>query len=217
MKATGSAAGVSNGFTLLELLVSMSIIAVLVVLVFGAFRVSVRAWEKGEADIEVNHRRRVVLDLLKRQLTSLTLKNMQPEAEKPVFFKGGPRSIEFTSYVSLAPGKKYGLTYVKYTVMDTPKGGNRLGFYEKYAVFTGLQGPQFDALEDDDYYELIPEAAQINFQYLKAGKTEPSDQWQEQWGTDDEGLPAAVLITFQQDSRSTVVKVMVRNETSTHT
>jgi len=53
-KASGNAG--RDGFTLLELLISMTILAMIVVIIFGAFRVGIRAWEKGEKDLGVRQR-----------------------------------------------------------------------------------------------------------------------------------------------------------------
>ena len=60
----------SKGFTLLELLISLTIIGLILVIIFGALRIGVRAWEKGERDVESHQRRRVVLGLVKRQFAS---------------------------------------------------------------------------------------------------------------------------------------------------
>ena len=62
--------GNSRGFTLLELLISLTIVALIVVIIFGALRIGIRAWEKGEKDVDVRQRQRIVLDLIKRQLAS---------------------------------------------------------------------------------------------------------------------------------------------------
>ena len=60
----------NKGFTLLELLISLTILGVIVVIIFGAFRIGIRAWEKGEKDVESRQRQRIVLDLSKQQLAS---------------------------------------------------------------------------------------------------------------------------------------------------
>ncbi|HNT58060.1 MAG TPA: prepilin-type N-terminal cleavage/methylation domain-containing protein, partial [Syntrophales bacterium] len=60
----------NRGFTLLELLISLTLLSVIAVLVFGALRLGVRAWEKGEATIETRQRERIVMDLLQRQMAS---------------------------------------------------------------------------------------------------------------------------------------------------
>ena len=91
----------SSGFTLLELLISLTILAVIVVIVFGALRVGVRAWEKGEKDIDARQRHRIVLDLFKRQLTSISLKKVRNAGKQPFLLKGDNTFLEFISNVSL--------------------------------------------------------------------------------------------------------------------
>ena len=60
----------SSGFTLLELILSLTILSVVLLLIFGALRVGTRAWEKGEKDVEIQQRRRAVLDLIQKQIAS---------------------------------------------------------------------------------------------------------------------------------------------------
>ncbi|HEX7533874.1 MAG TPA: prepilin-type N-terminal cleavage/methylation domain-containing protein [Syntrophales bacterium] len=40
--------GHNRGFTLLELLIALTITAMIVAIIFGALRIGIRAWEKGE-------------------------------------------------------------------------------------------------------------------------------------------------------------------------
>jgi len=46
----------NRGFTLLELLISLTILSLVTVLIFGAFRMGIRAWEKGERNIDGRQR-----------------------------------------------------------------------------------------------------------------------------------------------------------------
>lgn len=69
----------------MELLISLTIISVIVVIISGALRIGVRAWEKGEQDIETRQRYRIVLDLMKRQLTSICLRKMTDKSRQSFF------------------------------------------------------------------------------------------------------------------------------------
>ena len=56
------------GFTLMEVLLSLSILSIILVVILGALRIGVRAWEKGENVLSVQQRARTILDQLSRQL-----------------------------------------------------------------------------------------------------------------------------------------------------
>ena len=73
---------ISPGFTLLELLISLTIIGLILVIVFGALRIGARAWEKGERDVETHQIQRIVLDNMKRQIASTCLREIMSEDEK---------------------------------------------------------------------------------------------------------------------------------------
>ena len=107
---------ISSGFTLLELLISLTIMGLIVVVVFGAFRIGVRAWEKGEKDVETHQRQRVVLNLIKRQLASIFVHKVGNGNHRPFFLKGDKKSMEFLSNTSITPGNLSGLLYAIYVV-----------------------------------------------------------------------------------------------------
>jgi len=76
---------ISSGFTLLELLISLSIVGLILLIVFGALRIGSRAWEKGERDVEAHQRQRIVLGLIKQQLASASLLEIKDRGPEAVF------------------------------------------------------------------------------------------------------------------------------------
>ena len=160
------------GFTLLELLLSLTIVAIIVVIIFGALRIGVRAWEKGEADIEINQRQRIVLGLLKRQLASISLRKIANGGNNPFLLKGDNKSMAFVSQVSMVPGNTFGLALVKYIVEPAEKNaGERLAFFEQNIVLLE-EDADLDNLDREAFYTLIPNAGEIAFAYLKAQSEE---------------------------------------------
>ena len=116
--------GNSRGFTLLELLISLTIVALIVVIIFGALRIGIRAWEKGEKDVDVRQRQRIVLDLIKRQLASTCVSDVWGKDQQLVSLKGDNKSIAFVSHIPMTPGNRFGLVYVQYAVKK--EEGNKL-------------------------------------------------------------------------------------------
>ena len=58
----------NDGFTLLEVLVAVVIMAVIMTTAFGALRLGGRSWEAGVSRASDNERFRAVADLLRRQV-----------------------------------------------------------------------------------------------------------------------------------------------------
>ena len=118
-----------RGFTLLELLISLTIMSVIVVIIFGALRIGIRAWEKGEKDLDIRQRQRIVLDLVKRQLASICGGDVWGRDQQLASLKGDNKSLEFVSQIPLAPGNRFGMVYVKYVVKPAKEDdGERLTF-----------------------------------------------------------------------------------------
>ena len=157
----------TNGFTLLELIVSLTILGVIVTIVLGAMRIGVRAWEKGEGDIENQQRCRIVLDRIGQQMASMVVPADAPQAEAAKFFlKGDVASVEFVSRISLMPENRSGLVYVKYEVRTDGKGERSLSCHEQNLA---RRSPELleNIVEEDDFQVLLPHVKECGFAYFK--------------------------------------------------
>jgi general secretion pathway protein J len=199
----------NKGFTLLELLISMTILAMIVVIVFGAFRVGVRAWEKGENAVEGRQRQRIVLDLIRHQLASVCATPVLDREGKPIRFRGDRRSMTFVSLVQLTPGAPAGPTYVRYAVRhDATDDTAGLAFYERG---TDLPDGMAGAGDPDeaDFYQLLDGLGDIAFEYLKIRPDATESPWQESWDPAfDKGVPRAVRIMVRENSRKAPIYVI---------
>jgi len=202
----------NRGFTLLELLISITIVAVIVVIVFGALRISARAWEKGEKDVDVRQRKRIVLDLIKRQLASTCASEAGDGDQRLIPLKGDNKSIEFVSRIPMAPGNRFGLVFVKYTVQPENGGGKEhLIFYEKSIVWPNKDIIDAGDLDEDGFSELIPGMKSIEFEYLKDRPGEEASIWRQTWDPEvDKGVPRAVRITLTESVEKFPVYVIAR-------
>ena len=60
----------SSGFTLLEVVVTMTILGFILLIIFGAFRLGLSAWDEGEQTREEYQRQRTATQLITRQIKS---------------------------------------------------------------------------------------------------------------------------------------------------
>ncbi len=203
---------ISSGFTLLELLIALTIMGLIVVVVFGAFRIGVRAWEKGEKDVETHQRQRVVLNLIKRQLASIFVHKVGNGSRRPFFLKGDKKSMEFLSNTSIMPGNQSGLVYARYVVKPEDEGEKeQLGFYEKNFALQDKE--KMEDLNEEDFFMLISDVHSIGFEYLKGQDGEEILEWEETWDPDkDKGFPRAVKVTLKVDADTAPIKMIVRIE-----
>ena len=88
----------ARGFTLLELLVAITLLGVLMAALFGALRLGARVWETGEARLDDSARVQVVQDFLRRRLGQtmpLTEVTDDPHAAGELLFAGEPDRLRF--------------------------------------------------------------------------------------------------------------------------
>ncbi len=196
-----------NGFTLIELLITITIFAVSIAIVFGGLRVGVRAWEKGEADIDLRQRTRIVLDLLKRQIKSTCLFNIEEDGERSILFKGESKSLEFVSGISLNPGSRKGLVHVKYSVQDNRETEKKeLQFFEDVNPLLA-QHPEID--DEAEFKTLLPEIEELSFEYFGFLEDDEAGAWYPEWDAEQtEALPAAVKLILKTGTRTEAITVI---------
>ncbi|MBC2714686.1 MAG: type II secretion system protein [Desulfobacteraceae bacterium] len=199
------------GSTLIELLISITIVGVILVVIMGAFRIGIRAWEVGERDVESFQRQQIVLSILKRQLSSICWRPISIEGEESFVFSGDEGLIDFISSVSIVPGNDIGNVRVTYRVGSNDK--NDLYYLEiaERNFLTGGADETIDTLDDDMIHKLIANVYDIRFEYLKKMAPGEERQWQPEWNQEvDTGLPAAVKCILQMDEKKPPVAVIAR-------
>ena len=193
-------AGREKGFTLLELLLSLTMMAVMVVIVFGTFRVGVRAWEKGERDIEVRHTQRTVLEQVRRQLASMSTRMLVNDGREPFFPVGSENKLRFISEVPLIHDNSFGLVYVEYRVEDGEDDTRVLKVFERNLVL--LDASFFESEQDPEpdpeaFVAMIADIEGALLAYHNRPEEGETGEWLEAWQPEDEKtFPRAVRLTL---------------------
>ena len=117
------------GITLLELLVSITIVSLLATTALLAWRAGVSAWEKAGRQLEQGRAVLAAHQLLSEQIAAMTPYQAQLESGGQVlFFQGEPQTARFVSRYSLTHRAASGLYLVEYQVaeqQDGTPGGTR--------------------------------------------------------------------------------------------
>jgi prepilin-type N-terminal cleavage/methylation domain-containing protein len=85
------------GFTLLEVLISLTILSLIFVAVLGAIQVGAKSWESGEARAEENQRNRSLVDILARDLAMIYPLRVKAQDMDVIAFHGKSDSLEFAT------------------------------------------------------------------------------------------------------------------------
>jgi len=187
-----------GGFTLLELLIALSIVGVLLAIAFGGLRMAVMAWTRGEDRAEAQQHARGLAQTLSRTLgAAYPYQGAFGEGpEKRLLFTGREHRVEFVSQVSPFPaGVTAAFTAVVIALEDEGQGRslvvrqrilpNREPFEKSTVV---LRDPTIQGLEvnylvgegswsdtwDAEAEKKLPSAIRLRFSVLRGGKLEPA-------------------------------------------
>lgn len=190
-----------RGFTLLELLISLTVFGMVAVIVYATLSFCARAVERGETRSTENQRARAALSLISRQLKSAYPLSLQAEGETFVYFFGEPNGVSFIS----AAGRPEagGLEKVTYFLRENREGKRGLW------VRTSAPTLPADLLNDREgslrqEAEVLPDVESIMWEYLGQpqssadGQQQTREQWNERWdGKKEHRLPTVVRISWK--------------------
>lgn len=172
-----------NGFTLVEIILALSIVGALLVVAFGGLRVAVSAWRRGDERAEIHqHHRSLTVTLSRAMSAAYPYRAGRAQGESPVLlFKGDANRLEFVTQASPFPTP----TPVAFTAVvielhgdDRPALIIRQRVLPNYDPFTAAT----PVLEDD-------RVRALELSYLG------DNGWQSAWDAQqDGGLPRAIRI-----------------------
>ena len=196
----------ASGFTLLELIISLTILGVVLLIIFGALRIGTRAWEKGEKDIAVYQRQRAVLGLLSQQIASASVHEIKL-GDDAFYFRGSERKMEFVSRMPIVPGAQTGVVFVTYEIEDVAEEATvQLKLFEKDAGF--MTDEDIENQKDGDFLTLISGIENLHFEYLKSDEDDVI--WENAWDpAETEGMPLAVRVVLKQDEKSAPIDLVI--------
>jgi general secretion pathway protein J len=173
-----------RGFTLIEVVLALSIAAAVLVIVFGGLRVGLAAWGQGEARAARLDHARGVLVLLERALDGAFPYRFVPaeQREPRILFDGRPDRITFATLAPPFPGA----AAIAFTAISLSSEETGLALRQQVL-------PNRLALDRLPPVLVDGEAAAVRFRYLG----EAPGAWQEEWDMDrEETIPRAVEITL---------------------
>ena len=185
----------TRGFTLMEVLISLTIVGVLSLMVFTSLRLGARAWEKGEREIDTIYRERVVLNLVQEQLASMVTKNLAMSNKKPYYLVGNQERIEFLSTRQLIPGTEESVVKVVYQVQSDETTGIKTLAIKEEKILGPDNEKEKKEKNDDGFQLLIQGMHQISIEYLDTQSLKESESWLAEWnGNQNNQFPRAVRL-----------------------
>ncbi|MBU1062474.1 MAG: prepilin-type N-terminal cleavage/methylation domain-containing protein, partial [Candidatus Omnitrophica bacterium] len=151
-----------NAFTLVEILIALSILAMIVVSTFTIFRSSSKSWQKGSERSERYHNARTAIGKMSTEISQAVISERRPSK-----FIGRKESVSFISFVSTASGI-FELVEVEFWLNNEKKLLMRNEDIE----------PDYDYLTYD-YSDVLAEGiVELEFSYYDGSS------WSETWDSD---------------------------------
>jgi len=176
---------ISAGFTLVEVMVALTIMSIVVTIAFSGLHTGLDAWERGSRAIEQLDERSTVERLLKRQLSQAIAMEFTSEDVTSTMFRGSSHRLEFIADYSLADG---------------PSDSRKIDLAFSDGEFLYGEKLLFGYVPSE--IEPVPEQRLANFnsvrfQFLKRDE-EGNRMWLDDWKV-DMGLPIAVQVHIDED------------------
>jgi general secretion pathway protein J len=190
--------GKAPAFTLMEVMITLTMVGFILLMIFGVLRLGLSAWERGESTREEFQRVRIASQLISRQVKSILaykIKTQKAEGDY-LAFEGKPRSLKFVSALSLKGSRPSGLVFALYEFQEEGKEKGRLLFFEKRVTnkdFLEERPPEEEGIP------LFEGVADVRFEYYRAEDPEKNREagWVEEWNAKEEKqLPKALRMNL---------------------
>jgi len=185
-----------KAFTLMELLVAVSIFSIVMLCLYAVFSGGIRVWRRQEESFKYAHTTRLALDKMAKELRN-TINYSTPEAEEPESenfkFTGERDKISFMTVIGADIAK------VSYFFENNESGNNLL---KRISV---LQKEGFNE-EDQKEEILVSYLNEASFEYVsEAGESDSSVTWGDSWvageGEQESKIPKGVrvILVFKEN------------------
>jgi general secretion pathway protein J len=213
---------VAEGFTLVEMMVAVTLVALMALLLWSVLRSSISSWKRGTESIDANQRHRTTLDLLEKQMASMyplvPLLDLQLGTGVTPVFGGSASGMQFVSLCSFRFQANPGLTLVSYEVVRGSEGDCSL--VERETRYLGGDPTQQASYipDDEPATAILEHLDTLEFEYYDPGTLELPPKWIKEWNSvDQKRLPMAVSLTMvtrdangARQSRQLVVPILTK-------
>jgi general secretion pathway protein J len=173
--AEGSARGREQGFTLVELLIAMTLFGVLMVMLFMGFRIGIQSSDKVTQSIDKSSTLPIVHDFLRSQLAAARPVLQDRPGKTIVWFDGRSDGVDFVG----APPDALSSGGLQRFSIELAKDRDGRRIVLRYALY---QGKQSEAKESySEPLVLLADVASFHISYFGTDATARRPQWQDTW------------------------------------
>ena len=182
-------------------MVTLVALGLVLLVIFGAFRLGLSAWERGDSIKEKYQKVRIISQLISQQVKSMVPYKIKTEKAEGNYlaFEGKKQSLKFVSTLPLKAKEPEGFVFVIYEFKEG-KGeeGGRLVLYEQRVLNRDFFEEE---LKQESAVSLLEGVTQVRFEYYQEEDSNKNrkEGWVEEWNAkESKDLPRALKITIHQ-------------------
>jgi general secretion pathway protein J len=191
------------GFTLIEVLIAMTLLSLMVVLLFSSLSIGAKSWEQGESKIADVNEIAVVQQFFNHHLAHATPQwdDFDPEKDRVFSFQGKKNSLQFVSAFP-ASAERSGLQLFNVKLQE--KNKQRFVEVTLTPFFPLAEGEEFF----EDTIELVGGVERFELFYYGLNAETSEYSWQSDW-LEKEEQPRLVKILLELEDGRFVPEIIV--------
>lgn len=180
-----------TGFTLLEVLIGMSIMSVMMLLLFASLRVCVQNWNAGEKKIAQVSQAATVQTFLYNKLQTVLPLDVDTEDGKQFSFSGDINTLEFVAAMP-ASAARLGLQIFKLSLIPSKNNQGK----ELMVDIKPFFGQSDETSWKEEQVVILKNVQRLHFAYFNADDTKDDAGWQKEW-LDKFELPDLISVDIE--------------------
>jgi len=195
-----------GGFTLVEVVVALALLATIMVLVYSGLTFSLRSWDAGEANGRRVADRRLGENFLRREMTEMFPMRWKDATAVKFAFEGEDDHMKFVS--TRAPGIQLGgLSLVSLEVQEDREKRTRNLVMRR--AMPDDEAVDFGPLDKAEAVLLVADVDNAHFSYYGAEGDFNEPQWYDKW-TFKAHMPLLVKVSLRTRDGRTLPDILVR-------
>lgn len=180
-----------RGFTLIEMIIGITLLGFILVLLYGGLRLSVKSWDTGEAMVSGTSRQVAVSNFLRRQLAQIyPLTWTDRDGKTQVAFSGDPDAVYFAAPIQAALGPG-GISLLALRAEPADDGNDLSLSWQR----NDPQEPAFEFPNPDDKVALAKKLDKIVFAYFGTETPDDEPAWHDEWHSESV-LPQMIRLSL---------------------
>jgi general secretion pathway protein J len=205
-----------NGFTLLEVLVSISLTAVVLIILLSGIRLTANARQRGDDKLAAMAQRLAELQAVQAQIGSAVPRVVSMDYEQRhlqvLSFRGTPKEVRFLTRFSWSGERNFGLWLASYRVVEESRGQEQLVISEEGTrvdrhFLMAVLGEETPSTHPTPMGE---PADRIEFSYLQPSLPGRQALWLAEWKADEQKLlPGGVQVHWWRGNQEQLLTLVI--------